>query len=89
MKFGKFRRTSGIKKYWIERLKEKSAEHLRELGWEIFQNKLDSTIHSKNYDLFNSREDQLNNIFTLFLTQDVKNMFMENDTLSTKADSLL
>ena len=77
-----------ITKYWIDRLKEKSAEHLKEMGWEILQDRIDSTKHSKNYNLFNSKEDQLNNIFTLFLTQDVKNMFMEVDTVIAKSDSL-
>jgi len=77
-----------ITKYWIKRLKEKSAEHLEEMGWEILQNQTDSTVHSKNYDLFNSREDQLNNIFTLFLTEDVKDMFIENDSAIVESDSL-
>lgn len=77
-----------ITKYWIERLKEKSVEHLKKLGWEILQDKKDSAIQSINYELFNSKEEQLNNIFTLFLTQDVKNMFMEDDTVVTKPDSL-
>jgi len=80
--------TEEITKYWIDRLKEKSAEHLKEMGWEILQNQTDSTEHSKNYELFNSKEDQLNNIFTLFLTQDVKNMFMENDSIIAESDSL-
>jgi hypothetical protein len=80
--------TEEITKYWIDRLKEKSAEHLKEMGWEILQNRIDSTQHSKNYELFNSKEDQLNNIFTLFLSQDVKNMFMENDTTVANSDSL-
>ncbi len=78
-----------ITKYWIDRLKEKSAEHLKEMGWEMLEDKMDSTIHSKNYELFNAKEEQLNNIFTLFLTQDVKNMFMENDTITVNSDSLL
>ena len=77
-----------ITKYWIDRLKEKSAERLKEMGWEILQNQTDSSVHSKNYDLFNSKEDQLNNIFTLFLTQDVKDMFIENDSAIVDSDSL-
>ena len=81
--------TKEITKYWIYRLKEKSAEHLNEMGWEMLQNRMDSTHHSNNYELFNSKEDQLNNIFTLFLSQDVKNMFMEVDTVIAKSDSLL
>lgn len=80
--------TEEITKYWIERLKEKSVEHLKELGWEIDRDRTDSTMHSENYELFNSREDQLNSIFTLFLTQDVKDMFMEYDSAAAKADSL-
>jgi len=78
-----------ITKYWINRLKEKSAEHLKDMGWEILQNQTDSTIHSNNYVLFNSKEDQLNNIFTLFLTQDVKDMFMGSDSVIVGPDSLL
>ena len=78
--------TEEITKYWIDRLKEKSVQQLKEMGWEILQDKMESTMHSNNYDLFNSKEDQLNNIFTLFLSQDVKNMFMEYDTLVVKAD---
>lgn len=78
-----------ITKYWIERLKEKSIEHLKELGWETFKVKKDSASQSINFELFNSREEQLNNIFTLFLTQDVKNMFMNDDTVLTNSDSLL
>jgi len=78
-----------ITKYWIKRLKEKSAEHLKEMGWEILQDQTDSTVHSINYDLFNSKEDQLNNIFTLFLTQDVKEMFMGSDSIIAGTDSLL
>jgi hypothetical protein len=77
-----------ISKYWIERLKEKSYEHLKELGWEILRDRKDSVAQSINYELFNSKEEQLNNIFTLFLTQDVKNMFMGDDTLFAISDSL-
>lgn len=77
-----------ISKYWIERLKEKSYEHLKELGWEILRDRKDSVAQSTNYELFNSKEEQLNNVFTLFLTQDVKNMFMEDDTVFAISDSL-
>jgi hypothetical protein len=77
-----------ITEYWIDRLREKSIEHLKELGWEILHDKIDSTNHSINYDLFNSKEDQLNNIFTLFLSQNVNNMFLESDTVSMTTDSL-
>lgn len=80
--------TEEITKYWITQLKEKSAEQLKELGWELNNENNDSTRYFNNYDLFSSREDELNNIFTLFLTQDVKNMFMGNDSIDTSSDSL-
>lgn len=80
--------TSEITKYWISRLKQKSAVQLKEMGWEMFKDRIDSTLYLTNYELFNSKEEQLNNIFTLFLSQDVKNMFMGIDSLIAVSDSL-
>lgn len=50
--------TEEITKYWINRLKQKSADHLQRMGWDIPRDKIDSTIHTHNYELFNSREDE-------------------------------
>jgi hypothetical protein len=77
-----------IRKHWILRFKEKSAEQLKEMGWEMFEDRLDSTNRSENYDLFSLREDQLNSIFTLFLSDEVKNLLSDVDSLSTNSDSL-
>lgn len=77
-----------ITKYWIMRLKEKSINHLNEMGWKIFENKFDTVTHSTSYELFSSEEEKLNNIFTLFLDQDVRNMFLQFNADSVNSDSL-
>ena len=80
--------TDQITQYWILRFKEKYAEQLNEMGWEMLKEKMDSTIHSENYNLFFSKEEQLNNLFTLFLTEDLKNIFSDEDSLFISSDSL-
>jgi hypothetical protein len=77
-----------IRQHWILRFKERSAEQLKEMGWEMFEDRIDSSNHSENYDLFSLREEQLNSIFTLFLSDDVKKLLSDADTLSTNSDSL-
>lgn len=77
-----------ISKYWRFRLKEKSAEHLKEFGWEYLPEKLENTEKDLNYPLFNSKEDQLNNLFSIFLNQDIKDFISEYDSTIVFNDSL-
>ncbi len=77
-----------ISKYWRIRLKEKSAEHLKEFGWEYLPEKFENVETGVNYDLFNSNEDQLNNLFSLFLNQDIKELLNDYDSTIVFNDSL-
>ena len=77
-----------LSKYWRIRLKEKSAEHLKEFGWEFLHEKFKNVETGVNYDLFKSKEDQLNSLFSLFLNQDIKDLLNGYDSTIVFNDSL-
>ena len=69
-------------------VKEISVEKLEKSGWEILAEKVDKSDQTINYNLFLSKEDQLNHIFTLLLTPDVINLFVNTDSSNIVTDSL-
>lgn len=77
-----------LTKYWILRLKEISIKKLHNSGWEILTDNVDKNDQTVNYDLFLSREDELNNVITLLLTPEMIDIFTSVDSLAVPNDSL-
>jgi len=80
--------TEEVSNYWRIRLKEISVEKLEKSGWELFAANFEEIDQTVNYDLFLSKDDQLNNLFTMFLTPSVMNLFGGEDSSLTADDSL-
>jgi len=77
-----------VSNYWKTRLKEISKDRLEKSGWDLITENLSETEHRINYDLFLANEDQLNNLFTIFLTPNLVSLFNSKDTANVIADSL-